>query len=204
MVRIKDAWLLRESASTHLNELWGKGKPLNSDDYYADKAKTYQKAWGRYEHKILTGMTGILDMSFRQNIIDVYVAPWFYAFSDPMVIGVIFKPDEFVDTLTHELIHRLLTDNSAIPNKLNLIPRWEKLFGKQHSFKTLTHIPVHAVHKAIYLDTLKEPERLERDINKDRKSGNKAYIASWDYVDEHGYEEIINKLKKFYQELSGQ
>lgn len=202
VVRIKNAWLLRENASAHLNELWGKGRPLNPDDYYIEKVKDYQKAWRPYEHKILTGMTDIMTLSFRQNVIDVYVAPWFYAFSEPMVIGVIFTPDEFVDALTHELIHRLLTDNTALPNELILIPPWEKLFGKQHSRKTLVHIPVHAVHKAIYLDVLNEPKRLERDIEKDRKSGNKAYIASWDYVSEQGYKEIINKLKKSYQDLS--
>lgn len=204
VIRIKDAWLLREMASVHLNELWGKGKPLPPDDYYAEKVKTYQKAWGSYDHKILAGMTSIMNLSFRQNIVDVYVAPWFYAFSEPMVIGVIFTPDEFVDALTHELIHRLLSDNTTVPNELFLIPHWEKLFGEQDSMKTLVHIPVHAIHKAIYLDILKEPERLERDIQKDRKSGNKAYIASWDYVEEQSYKEIISKLKKCYHELSSE
>ena len=37
-------------------------------------------------------MCGLLDLEFRQNIIDVNIAPWFYAFSDPMVIGVTLNP----------------------------------------------------------------------------------------------------------------
>lgn len=200
-IRIKDAWLLRENASVHLNELWGDGEALYSDEYYADKTKSYQKAWKSFEQKILSGMTDILDLSFRQNIIDVYVAPWFHAFSEPMVIGVIFKPDEFVDTLTHELLHRLLTDNTTVPNELFLIPHWEKLFGKQQSWNALVHIPVHAAHKAIYLDVLKDPKRLERDVENNNKVGAKDYIVAWDYVSKHGYKEIINQLKQTYKEL---
>ena len=146
-------------------------------------------------------MTESIELSFRQNIIDVYIAPWFRAFSDPMVIGVMQDPDVFVDTLTHELIHRLLTDNTAIPHETMLLEEWQKLFGKQHTFGTTVHIPVHAVHKAIYLDVLKDPERLERDVASNKKYEAKDYIAAWDYVEQHGYKVIIDKLQNSYEKL---
>jgi len=203
-IRIKDAWLLREHASRHLHELWGKDKTLADDDWMEKKVADYRKAWKPFEKQILTSMTDLLDLSFRQNIIDVYIAPWFNAFSDPMVIGVVRKPDVFVDTLTHELIHRLLTDNTAVPHELFLLPVWEELFGKNHAFNTLVHIPVHAVHKAIYLDVLNKPKHLERDVTRCKDNKATDYIAAWDYVEKHGYLEIIEKLRASYKKLQAE
>lgn len=204
-IRIKDAWLLRANASVYLHELWGKGKKLADDKQMKHKVGEYRKAWAPFERRVLKGMCETTGLAFRQNIIDVYVAPWFYAFSDPMVIGVIHEPDDFVDTLTHELLHRLLTDNTSIPYENSHLLEWEKLFGKGHSFKTLVHIPVHAIHKAIYLDILKAPERLERELHSlENEKGwdTTDYLKSWEYVEEHGYEIIIQKLKKSYVDLA--
>jgi hypothetical protein len=198
VIRIKDAWLLRENASKHLHELWGKGKQLADDKWMEKRVAEYQKAWQPVEQRILLAMTEMLGLSFRQNIIDVNIAPWFNAFSDPMVIGVMQVPDAFIDTLTHELVHRLLTDNTAIPNDTLLLAEWQKLFGKEHTFGATVHIPVHAVHKAIYLDVLKQPKRLERDIATNKQYEATDYIAAWDYVEKHDYKEIIKKLHQSY------
>lgn len=203
-IRIIDAWLLRQNASRHLHELWGKGTVLADDEWMKKRVEEYQVAWKPFEQKILTGMTELLGLSFRQNIIDVYIAPWFGAFSDPMVIGVMREPDVFVDTLTHELLHRLLTDNTSAPYETMLRDEWQKLFGKNHTFGTLVHIPVHAVHKAIYLDILKEPKRLKRDIAENNKYNATDYINAWDYVEKHGYKEIIKQLQKSYESLKEQ
>lgn len=198
---IKDAWLLRDNASKHLHELWAKpGDKLADDQDMQRIVKSYKAAWESYESKILKGMCELLNLEFRHNIIDVYIAPWFYGFSDPLVIGVVHKPDLFIDILTHELLHRLLTANKTIDiDKSERRLEWEKLFGEQNHFVTLVHIPVHAVHKAIYVDILNEPERLKRDIERQHSP---HYIKSWDYVETHGYEEIISKLKKSYKELA--
>ena len=201
VIRIKDAWLLRENASKHLHELWGKDKKLADDKWMEKRVAEYQKAWHPVEQKILLAMTELLGLSFRQNIIDVNIAPWFNAFSDPMVIGVMQEPDVFIDTLTHELVHRLLTDNTAIPHDTLLLAEWQKLFGKEHTFGTTVHIPVHAVHKAIYLDVLKQPKRLERDIATNKQYEATDYIAAWDYVDKHDYKKIVQKLQKSYIRL---
>lgn len=96
------------------------------------KVGEYKKAWRPYEQKIILNMTELLGLSFRQNILDVYIAPWFHAFSDPLVIGVTKEPDLFVDILTHELFHRLLTDNTAVPYETNMLTEWRRLFGEDH------------------------------------------------------------------------
>ena len=85
-----------------------------------------------------------------------------------------------------------------------ILVEWQKLFGKEHASGTLVHIPVHAVHKAIYLDVLNAPERLERDIAGIKKNKATDYINAWDYVDKHGYLEIIEKLRASYKKLQAE
>jgi hypothetical protein len=78
------------------------------------------------------------------------------------------------------------------------------MFDEQPTRTALLHLPVHAIHKAIYLDVLKAPERLERDIEDCKKFDKKAnsYVAAWDYVEKHGYENIIKQLKNSYRDLA--
>jgi len=201
IIRIKNAWLLRENVSVYLHELWNKGESMMNYEQTDHIVQRYQDAWTPYERKILQAMTDILGLQFRQNYIDVYIAPWFYAFSDPMVIGVGYEPDRFVDVLTHELIHRLLTDNTKIPYEINMFHEWKKIFGDDHLHVTTVHIPVHAVHTAIYLDYLKEPQRLERDKAMDKKYSGEGYVKSWEYVRKQGYNKLIEELKVSYQGL---
>lgn len=198
---IKDAWLLRENASQHLHELWAKPGDKLADDQDMQRIVTsYKDAWKPLEKKILTGMCETFDLEFRHNIIDVYIAPWFFGFSDPLVIGVVHEPDLFIDILTHELFHRLFTANTNYDiDKSKRRLKWQELFGSEHDFKTLVHIPVHAGLKAIYLDVLHEPKRLKRDI--DRSQKHQGYKEAWDYVEKHDYKKIIKRLKESYESI---
>jgi hypothetical protein len=146
-------------------------------------------------------MLEMLGLTFRQNIIDVYIAPWFNAISDPLVIGVSKSPSEFVDSLTHELLHRLLTDNNEVSGDVFLIPEWQAMFGEEYSFVATVHIPVHALHKAIYLDVLGEPERLGRDIKSCHDNNSVDYVAAWGYVESHDYKKIVCDLAEMYGRL---
>lgn len=192
-IRIKYAWLLSDAASVPINELRGDGKPLLAPKEYFKIADKYKKAWEPYEENVLRGMCELFGLGFRQNIIDVNIAPWFYAFSDPMVIGVRFSDEEFVACLIHELLHRLLTDNTKLDYDIDLIKPWRELYGKDHSVNTIVHIPVHAGVKAILLDVLNRPDLLEKEIlgNKDYPDYRKA----WEYVDKNDYKEIIKNLR---------
>ena len=39
-------------------------------------------------------------------------------------------------------------------------------------------------------------ERLDRDVTDNQKNNATDYLNAWNYVDEHGYQEIITKLQK--------
>lgn len=203
-IRIRDGWLIRENVSRHLHELWGKDSTLIDSEGMDKVVEQYIAAWKPYEDKIVKGMCRLLDLEFRQNFIDVYIAPWFAALSDPLIIGIKGSPDEFIDTLTHELLHRLLTDNTKVSYDAPLINVWEQLFGSKHTFGALVHIPVHAVHKAIYLDALKEPARLKREVDRLRSMSKNTsdYIEAWEYVEENDYNDLIKKLKSSYEDLA--
>lgn len=202
-IRIKDGYLLRQDISLHLHELFAKeGEELANDKDMEEIVASFTEAWKPYERRIMGGMCDAIELEFRQNIIDVYIAPWFKAFSDPLVIGVTRSPDEFVDTLTHELLHRLLTDNTKVDYDIFMLPEWRKLFGESLRSGTVVHIPVHAIHKYIYLEILDEPGRLERDINRPRKSGDSVYVESWAFVEKHGYKSIISSLKDLNNKLA--
>lgn len=200
-IRIKDAWLLRQNASAHLHKLWDKkDRPLADNEHMKKKVAAYKKAWNPYEKEIIHGMCDLLELEFRQNIIDVNIAPWFGAFSDPMVIGVIYEPNRFVEVLTHELLHRLLSDNIQTDYGTDYPKQWKKLFGEEHSFKTLVHIPVHATLQAVFDDVLHEPERTKHDKKLCEQWPD--YHAAWQYVGENGYKEIIDQLKNSYKSWS--
>ena len=192
-IRIKYAWLLAGEASTVMNEKYGDGTPLRTFEDYEMIVSRYTKWWSPHNDEILHGLCNILDLEFRQNIIDVNVAPWFNPISDPMVIGPAFRSeDALVNTITHELSHRLITDNLAIDYYHNFLADWKQLFGDNHDWNTLVHIPVHAVMKKLYLDILDRPDLLAYDI--ENTKDNVPYADAWEYVNSNDYVKIVDSL----------
>lgn len=199
-VRFKYGWLIADAASVTLNEKWGDGTPLKSVEEYEAIARQYQDWWLTVGNTILRAMTDTLQLEFRQNTLDVYVVPWFYAISDPLIVGPTFKSqDEIVNLLTHELVHRLVTDNTKAEYGENMIEDWRTLFGNL-GFNTLTHVPVYAVIKKIYLEVLERPDLLQKEaqsIGEDQE-----YAEAWAYVEQQGYQTIIDKLVMQFEVLA--
>jgi hypothetical protein len=115
------------------------------------------------------------------------------AFSNPLTISFRCKGDVFVDVLTHELIHVILTDNTS---QINLSKWTEEKFPGITDRKTLNHILVHAIHKEIYINHLKSPERLAYDIEKCQAFP--GYKEAWDIVEKEGSGELIEMFRKEY------
>ncbi len=198
-IRIKKSFLLNDKVIPLLaGELAVAGRESEALDENIDQTVSlYSVAWEKYEERVIPELCNVLDLEFKQNIIDIYIAPFGNSFSDPMVISTKYIPDRAVDVITHEIIHRLLTDNNKLPlkNGMNLSKSWTRLYG-EHSFNTLVHIPVHAILKYIFIDVLNEPERLERDIGLCHK--HEHYRLAWEYVKKVGYNEVVEKIKNSY------
>jgi hypothetical protein len=159
------------------------------------KLEEYEKAWQPYESKIVEGMCKVIGAEFKQNVIDIYAAPFYSSFSFPMIIATKYEPDRAIEVIAHELIHVLLYDNTS--SDLDLDKKedeWRELFTEITDGVALIHIPVHAVLQAVFDDVLKEPSRTKRD--KEMCSNYLPYKAAWDYVENVGYKEIINRIRQ--------
>lgn len=162
------------------------------------KIISYRNEWRRFEEHVLTGLQELLKLNFNQNIIDVYVVTSHErAFSNPMVIPAKYDADIFVDTLTHEIIHRIISDNAQ---GINFGPIFKDMFPDQ-TILSRNHIFVHAVHSYIYLDILKDEQRLRRNISRyDTVPENNTYRISWKVVLEKGYQAVLKDLQARYLE----
>lgn len=202
-VRFKHPWLLIDTIYPDIKASYEKTGELNKlDAKYIERAlRRYEKAWRPYEQRLIHGMCELLGLEFRQSIIDIYAAPFYTSFSDPMVIATKYTSDRAVDVITHEIIHRLLTDNIQTKDDTRYDVEWRKLFGREHSWNTVIHIPVHAVMQALFDDIIDEPRRTARDKKACQKWAD--YHAAWQYVDAVGYKKIIAQLKENYQDIHG-
>ncbi|MFZ2836141.1 MAG: hypothetical protein WAZ21_02380 [Candidatus Saccharimonadales bacterium] len=199
-VRFKFPWLLLKTFDFALRPALEKegAADLLDKEFILERLERHETAWRPYEQKVLEGMCSIFELEFRQNIIDMYVAPLKTSFSDPMMISTRYKPEQVVGVIAHELMHRLLTDNTLYDDR-HLVSHWSELFGTEHTQVALVHIPIHAGLKMLYIDILNEPERLREDIERCQRF--EPYRQAWDYVEAEGYQEIIARLKSSYATL---
>jgi hypothetical protein len=155
-----------------------------------ERVENYKNEWIKYEQEILYGLSNITGLKFNRDVIDIYIVsvnP--RQFSNPIIIKSGFSPDEFVDTLTHELIHRLLVLNKI---KKDIIID-DKYFTESEIVKN--HIIVHALLKYIYLDILKDDSRLKKNILRSKNHGTNEYTHAWEIVEQEGYKNLIEEFK---------
>lgn len=196
-IRIFFAHLLYSSESKVLaKELQ---QPLKDLAFYRKKTSEFQSSWEGDEQVILEALTKILNVGFYRDTIDVALAPFFRPASHPLILN--FKhpnSSHFVDSLTHELIHILLVDNTlyqTATSSVNILDQWRDLFGER-PVPELVHIGVHALLKFVYLDVHHDLERLARDIRECEQYP--PYSNAWNYVNNRDYHEIIQQLRQIY------
>jgi hypothetical protein len=169
---------------------WNDWIPPTQEEVFK-RIENYKKEWSKYEEKIVKEMCDVLNLKFKRNIIVYIVSGNSRQLSSPIVIKSGFNPDEFVDSLTHELIHTLFEDNGTkIP-----ISILEEMFPGETS-TIRNHVVVHSVLKYIYLDILKDEKKLEMNIENSRKHSTNDYFHAWEIVEKEGYMEIIKRFKK--------
>ncbi|MEK7662470.1 MAG: hypothetical protein AAB355_03200 [Patescibacteria group bacterium] len=159
-----------------------------------ERIKNYKTEWVKYESEILRGMCSVLDINFKRNIIDVHIVSGNPRdFSDPLIIKSGYPPQEFVDILSHELIHILFQDNiEKIPVRI-----LSEMFP-QESILVRNHVITHAVLKYIYLEILKDESRLNKNIKRSSDANMQDYTRAWEIVEKRGYRELIDEFKNKY------
>jgi len=160
---------------------------MPSDDVLKSQVKKLEEVWEKDGGKILKEIAKVTKSPWHEKEIVCYVTSGVIPYSDPLTLNL----SSGVDTLTHELIHRILSEPE---NKKRLQGNWRKLMAKYEKEppKTKTHIVVHAIHAAILLGLYGE-KRLKKTkaaIQEPR------YIRSWEIVDRDGYGYILKELTK--------
>lgn len=155
------------------------------------QVQNYKKEWKKYEKDILNELSVVLDLKFQNPIIDVHIVSGNpRQIGDPIVIRSGFNPEEFVSTLTHELVHHLCSIN----NIEELDEYLEKPYITESSL-TRRHIIVLAALTHIYKNILKDEKELEHSKSRSEKHSTKEYTLAWNIVDELGYANILDKFR---------
>lgn len=152
---------------------------------------TVEKLWKINGDAILKELSKVTGLKWKSDVI-CYVVGRCRPFSDPLTISVYDKhPDQFIDILTHELIHQLFTQDGNFKKSKKAWNYLEKKYNKE-SLRTRNHIPVHAIHTHIYLKFFNK-KRLERDIK--WATSFQDYKRAWEIVEKDGYKNVIQNFR---------
>ena len=169
------------------------GVVYDSPEIISEKIKEFEKVW-ESKKDVLEYMQQILGLNFYQTLIDVYVVGFSQptAISTPVIISSQNIPEVFVKILIHEILHRLISDNTQ---KISA----GKILGELYSKETVlcrNHIVLHAVLEKIYLEFFKDPQALSKTVEKNKAFPD--YARAWEIVEQQGADEIINNFKNLY------
>jgi len=165
-------------------EKWKDWTPPSKEDVL-NKIKIYNEEWKKYEDIVLNFFKNCYHLEFQQNLIEVYVVSGNpRPFSNPLVLKSGYSPQEFINILTHELTHKLFTQNK--------VGRLEKY--NNESELTQNHIVLFAGLKDLYLNVLKEPERLIIDLESAKNHSTPDYSKAWEIVLRDTYADITERF----------
>jgi len=176
---------------------------VSYSNYVEKFIKSVKKKWEKNGNEILKYCEEITNLKWNKNEISCYVIKTspFLPISDPLTIPIqlvyekkvsILSKEKFIDMLIHELIHNLFMQNTK---------KLEKYFNylinekyNKESFNTAIHIPLHAIHKKIFLKFFNK-NRFNSEIQ--IAKNYKDYKKSWEIVNKEGEEKILKEMKSY-------
>ena len=198
MVKINFVWSFVYQESIHSKNVKSEIYDLESyKKYVLDFIKEVKVLWEKVESDVLEYIEKISMLKWKKKEIDCYVIKIsnFGPISIPLTIPIHLETERgvstltherFIDFLVHELIHNIFSQNEKKTDKYFDYLILEKY--KNESFNTAIHVPVHAIHKKIFLKYFNK-ERLDNEI---KMSGYYPdYKKAWDIVNKRGEDLII-------------
>ncbi len=175
------------------DSMWKRPKhlqqPPSTKDWNARERKLRQ-LWTKHGRAILRALSKVTGLSWQEDLIIVYLTWGVRPFSDPVTIPLRANVFSVFETLTHELIHRICSEEK---NHTAILRRWKKLTSKypKELPVAINHVPIHAVHELVWRKLF--PKRLGI-LKSDLKL--KPYVRAWKIVDEIGAEEVVKRVFK--------
>ena len=161
---------------------------MPADEMFEVKLRELMDEWVRVGTRVLPAIAAAAKMPWHQEEIVCYLTYGVTPYSDPLTLNL----RSTIGTLTHELIHRILSE----PQNREL---WNRMWAyvneryKEESLKTKTHIIVHAIHAAV-LKGLFGEERYQAEKNVSAHSPD--YARAWAIIETEGYEQLLVALTK--------
>lgn len=157
---------------------WDKWVP-STREQIDNKIVAYKEEWRKYD--MAKKISACLGMSFKRDVIDVYVVSGIPRdCSHPLIIKSGLNPKEFVVSLAHELIHRILAING-----LPIV-----VFDEKESNTTNNHVIVYAVLKKIL-----DEELWNIAITSRSKYPSKEYARARELSEQIGPNNVIKKIR---------
>jgi len=153
--------------------------------------KEMKKRWPKYEEKILREISKLTKLKWQEKEVKCYIIGAGKSFSDPLTVRYFKNKNDFIDTLIHELIHQIQTQNRK------KVKKWYDYIKKKYkkeSILTQNHIIVHAVHYKL-LENFFGKRRLNKQIKRHKEFPD--YKRAWEIVEEETPKEIIKKFREF-------
>lgn len=149
----------------------------------------YRDAWRPYEREILSAITKKLNLRFREPFIKAYIVSGNpRQMSAPLIIKSGYNQEDFVATLTHELIHILLEENAD-----KIIANYtQKFTANEFTKSTRNHILLFATLSFLYTEILLKPDYIEKLKLNSKKHSTDDYTKAWEIVEGSGYIKILN------------
>ena len=163
---------------------------MPSDTILNAYLRKIEREWKKQGARILKEVARVTKLEWREKEIVIYITAGVYPYSDPMTLN----PRSSIHTLSHELIHRILSEPE---NREKIKKNWAKLMKKYKGEvqKTKTHIIIHAIHAPILKKLFGE-----NVLNKEKKEiPDPRYLRSWEIVDRDGYKKILEELTQGLQ-----
>ena len=136
-------------------------------------------------------LSKISGLEWKAKEIICYIIGYGRPFSDPLTVRIYKNYNDFIDTLTHELIHKLFDQEG---NMKRSEKAWNYFFRKykQEPHTTKIHIPLHAIHAELISKFYGK-----KDIEKRLQiPPHDQYRLSWKIVQEEGHQNIIREFRK--------
>jgi len=165
----------------------GDGKEYPSEEKIKKYTGKVEKYWEKYENKILLAISKISGLKWKRKEIICYTVGRGVCISDPLTMKIFENKNDFVDTLIHELIHQILTQNS--------LKNYQKYLDKKYneeSRKTKNHILLIAIYSELYLNFFNR-RRLWKNILKDNDKPD--YARAWKIVQKESFGSIIKTFR---------
>jgi hypothetical protein len=173
------------------------------EDYVAHFVGKLRRQWHKKGPDIVRYLGEISGLRWKESKIMCYIIKSSEQgpISDPLTIPIqlhnkqkvfTLTTERYIDMLIHELIHNLF-----IQNEERVQHYFNYLLQKKYvhlPLNTITHIPVHAIHKEVFTKFFSK-QRFEEELN--ACSYYPEYAQAWDVVLADDSKKLIDELNTF-------